>query len=664
MSFTPGQILYDRYRVDALLGQGGMGAVYEAWDVRLNIRCALKENLLFTESAQRQFEREARLLATLRHPHLPRVSDHFVIPGQGQYLVMDFVEGEDLRHRLERLGALPEVEVYRWATEILDALAYLHQRNIIHRDIKPANIKVTADHRAMLVDFGIAKQMDAASGLTTTGAQGLTPGFAPPEQYGMGRTEPYSDVYAFGATLYILLTNEVPADALSRLTKPDKFVPLVRRQPLVAPTMAAIIDKALAMEPSERYANGSEMLATLRGSQTQPAPLAATTAPSAPAPITVTPLPAAPTRIAASAGTAQLGAASQPSRAWLPWVLGGAALVVVLGLGAVIAALNWPTLIAAASTTTPSPSPTLTIPSTATVTSPPPATATTSPTSTATAAPTPFGGGGGLIAFATNRDAGGNLKEVYVMNVDGSNPTRLTESPTDNEYPRWSPDGQRLLFFSFREGNAEVYVMSADGTGVRNLTENPGQDFDAVWSPDGARILFTSLRDNQREIYVMNADGSGQTNLTNNPAEDAYSEWSPDGSLILFQSDRDGNQELYVMKPDGTEVSRLTNHPGYDGHPYWSPDQQYIAFISDRDGNLELYRIRANGSDSTRLTNNTAQDMYPSWSPDGTLLAFMTDRDGDFEIYILDVAAVLAGQDGERRVTDHPESDGNPIWQP
>src|SRR5574341_19122 len=130
MSLAPGNILLGRYRIKSLLGQGGMGAVYDAEDTNLNIRCAIKENQLFTDAAIRQFEREAKLLATLRHPNLPRVTDHFVIPGQGQYLVMDFVDGEDLAEMLKRHGPLPEVKVLQWAGNVLSALSYLHKRGV------------------------------------------------------------------------------------------------------------------------------------------------------------------------------------------------------------------------------------------------------------------------------------------------------------------------------------------------------------------------------------------------------------------------------------------------------------------------------------------------------------------------------------------------------
>src|SRR5512136_664295 len=163
MPLIIGQVLNNRYRIVKLLGQGGFGAVYRAWDVNLNRPCAVKENLEISPEAQRQFTREATVLANLSHPNLPRVTDHFSLPGQGQYLVMDFVDGEDLASMLQRQGSIPVDQALGWATQVADALAYLHQRQppVVHRDIKPANIRLTPDGRAMLVDFGLVKIYNA-----------------------------------------------------------------------------------------------------------------------------------------------------------------------------------------------------------------------------------------------------------------------------------------------------------------------------------------------------------------------------------------------------------------------------------------------------------------------------------------------------------------------
>ncbi len=177
-----GSILQNRYRIVKLIGQGGFGAVYRGWDLSLEQPVAVKENFGSDAESQRQFEREAKLLAGLRHPNLPRVGDHFVVPGQGQYLVMDFVEGKSLTTLLsERGGPLDEAEVLPWMRQVCEALDYLHTRTppIIHRDVKPDNIIITSDGRAVLVDFGISKVYDPGKG-TTIGAKAVTPGYSPP----------------------------------------------------------------------------------------------------------------------------------------------------------------------------------------------------------------------------------------------------------------------------------------------------------------------------------------------------------------------------------------------------------------------------------------------------------------------------------------------------
>ncbi len=159
MPLIQGQLLNNRYRIARLIGQGGFGAVYRAWDTAMNQPVAIKANLDTGQEAQKQFYREASFLARLRHPNLPRVTDHFTMPGQGQYLVMDFVEGQNLKELLLTRGQpFSEVEALPWIEQIFDALTYLHGLTppIIHRDIKPANIIITPDGKPMLVDFGLS----------------------------------------------------------------------------------------------------------------------------------------------------------------------------------------------------------------------------------------------------------------------------------------------------------------------------------------------------------------------------------------------------------------------------------------------------------------------------------------------------------------------------
>src|SRR6267378_1824960 len=213
-------VLQGRYRIIRQLGQGGMGAVYEALDERLDTTVALKETLFTDEKLRKQFEREARLLARMHHPALPRVSDHFN-ESEGQFLVMQYIAGEDLSGMLaQRNGPFPQPEVLRWADQLCDALDYLHTQDpqIIHRDIKPQNLKLTARGQIVLLDFGLAKGSAGQMSVVTTSASifGYTPNYAPLEQVqGLG-TDPRSDIYALAATLFHLATNVKPPDALSR----------------------------------------------------------------------------------------------------------------------------------------------------------------------------------------------------------------------------------------------------------------------------------------------------------------------------------------------------------------------------------------------------------------------------------------------------------------
>ena len=232
MTLPVGMVLVDRYRIDDLLAHGGMGAIYKAFDTNLNIGVAIKENFFQTPESIQQFQQEALILARLRHPGLPRVIHHFSagtepLSGRKQYLVMDYIEGEDLWEIVKKQGRpLEERQALNYMIQVCDAVSYLHRQHppIIHRDIKPQNIKITPDNRAVLVDFGIAKIGDEDT-KTRVGARGVTPGFSPPEQYSGAGTTQVSDVYSLGATLYAVLTGKKPPDSISLLVSKAKFEP-------------------------------------------------------------------------------------------------------------------------------------------------------------------------------------------------------------------------------------------------------------------------------------------------------------------------------------------------------------------------------------------------------------------------------------------------------
>ncbi|MFN8495174.1 MAG: serine/threonine-protein kinase [Caldilineaceae bacterium] len=288
----PGTILRKRYEIIELVGQGGMGAVYKANDRRLEGRiCAVKEilpNLAENSTSEQeleqiaeQFRTEASILARLDHPNLPKVSDYFS-NGTREYLVMDFVPGRDLLEILQEARRqnefLTETQVLAWATQLLDALEYLHDQAppVLHRDIKPSNIKLTPRGDIKLVDFGLVKVLNHDETRTVTVVQGRgTVAYTPLEQYGgdTGFTDARSDIYSLGATLYHLLAGEPPVDAKERFLRPGSLISLRQINTNVSPGIERSIFQALAMHPTERPANAREMRDLLLGSKQTLPPL-------------------------------------------------------------------------------------------------------------------------------------------------------------------------------------------------------------------------------------------------------------------------------------------------------------------------------------------------------------------------------------------------------
>ncbi|NPV77251.1 MAG: protein kinase [Anaerolineae bacterium] len=712
MTLEIGSVLYNRYHIEEIIAKGGMGAIYRATDESLGVSVAIKENLYPSDDSSRQFRREATILASLRHPNLPRVTDHFVIPDQGQYLVMDFIDGEDLRTRLDREGPLPEDEVIRIGVAICDALSHLHNRPtpIVHRDIKPGNIKISTSGQVYLVDFGLAKFSQTGVS-TTSGAQALTPGYAPPEQYGQG-TEPRSDIYSFGASLYAMLTNKLPEDGLARAMGNATLTPVSTYNPKVSQKLSQIIEKAMAVQPEDRYQTADDFKQALMellppekdfADKTSLSPAALTMRSSIGQPpdqtmTSQTPLASSQGQMPTSAVAPMYypsqpqgeqpqypqspflqnipASPARPARKSFPVLAVILVGIVVVGICGIIGvfALNGALFQKPEATTAQSPvsnpiieqPPTETAPATPTIpeaasTAAP--TSTSAPTETFTPAVTPVGGGSGRIAFASDRSG---KPQIWVMNSDGSGAVQLTDLPDGACQPDWSPDGRKLVFISPCKERKDIYkgsglfIANADGTGVSPLITVPGGDYEPDWSPDGNRIAFTSLRDNISHIYVYNLQDNQVSLLSSPTSNDRRPEWSPDGTKIAFETTRLGNSQVWVMSDTGKgarEFANLDNGASY--MPAWSPTGEFITFVQGTDQPWLASRQYNNPAAPEIKLLDLRALWNPQYSWDNFWFAFEYVQDSNLDIYRMTINGGSL-----TRLTTETGADFNPAWQP
>ncbi len=708
MTLEQSDLLYNRYRILDILGRGGMGSVYHAIDESLGVEVAVKENLFVTEEYEQQFRLEAVILASLRHPNLPRVTDHFTIEGQGQYLVMDYIEGRDLRHIMET-GPLSETETIRIGVAVCDALTYLHthKRPVLHRDIKPGNVRIAPDGHVYLVDFGLAKMSDVGEH-TLSGARAMTPGYSPPEQYGTSRTDSRTDIYSLGATLYAALTGFIPEDGLARVVDEIKLTPLRKRNPKVSKELADVIEKAMEPHANNRYQSAEEFRRALLGMEaaqqepiSSPVPGAQAGQASNPSPTGQSPaVEKSPTEHPAPRKTGCFGP-----------VIVLLALVAGLALGA-----NWiisnpesaqsyyqsvlsfitsptPTLAAtntlapqASSTTeqavdTPMPSAVANATGTPTAT-PAPSTATPAesletpsplPTPTETSIPAPVGtqvgGGIGEIAFASAQNG---ASQIYLINADGANLRPLTSELNGACQPAWSPDGKKLVYVSPCAGKNDQYpksslfILDLAAGQTTQLPTLPGGDFEPAWSPDGEKIAFTSLREGFLAIYVLNLADNAVTRLTtlSSSIQSRQPAWSPDGSQIIYTVRRSNLLRIYTMMSDGSNPQQILRTGGSfsDYLPTWSRDGTFILFSetnSQATSPSSLMRYTLNSDELPEIVPILLPVVDANFSPDGQWIAYETSDTKNQDIYICNLA-----DNSRQRLTTDPAIDFDPAWRP
>jgi serine/threonine protein kinase len=669
MTLEPGTILNSRYRIEAIIAKGGMSSIYRATDTSLGVQVAVKENAFASEEYSRQFRREAVILAGLRHPNLPRVTDHFVIEDQGQYLVMDFIDGEDLRERLRRQGTLPEEEVRLIGITICTSLNYLHSLNppIFHRDIKPGNIKITPAGQIYLVDFGLAKVAEDGES-TTVGAQSLTPGYAPPEQYGHG-TDVRSDIYSLGATLYAALTGKIPEDGISRAMGNVQLTHIRRYNSKISIKTALAIEHAMAVDPNQRYQTALEFKTALQGESSEGSRLL-----QAVEEIRITPPP--PTEEATSP-VKELRDVFNQNTARLPINnrFKSIASITAISLGLVVFALaafyvasgflGKGNLNPSSQTQAPN---NMTVPTLIVSQKTAGATSQTSQQNSLTATPvsgvlpaivsTPIGSGNGKIAFASDRN--GDYPQIFVMDPDGTNVHQITDVTDGACQPSWSPDGRRIVFISPCDSdkssypNSSLYIINVNQTGLLPLDTVAGGDYDPAWSPDGTQIAFTSLRNGHEQLFLYNLSDDSVKRLSKATDYDSNPAWSPDGKTLAYEHLNETNTAIIMLMNVESGTTQVFSSPekGNTRMPRWSWDGKSIVFSQ---GPIQPWLVigQVAGTGFTDLGFRPARN--PSFSPDDSWIVCSSNGD----IFRVDVT----GKD-VTSLTEGPANDFTPAWQP
>jgi eukaryotic-like serine/threonine-protein kinase len=591
--------MIDHYRIEGKLGEGGMGVVYRAVDLRLGRTVALKflpANWSSDPEALNRFRREARMASALNHPGICTI--HEIGDDEGRpFIAMELLEGRSLRECIEG-RPLPIEHALDWAVQISDALDAAHQRGIVHRDLKPANIFITNRNYAKILDFGLAKRMNSgaktAAGeaddtvsleLTRPGTTLGTVSYMSPEQARGDEVDARSDLFSFGAVLYEMVTGR---RAFSGSTPGAIFESIVARMPAparelnpqVPEELDRVIFKALEKNRDLRAQSAGELRADLK--RLQRTLLAPSTAPAADA---------------------------RHRRRWFIWVAAGVVTAGMVVGGWYLAQMGgvapaWKNASFTQLTNQPGQEyfPSL----------------------------SPDG-----RSFVYASRAAGNW-DIYLQRVGGKNPINLTkDSPTDDTQPAFSPDGEHIAFRSGREGGG-IFVMGATGESARRLADF---GFYPAWSPDARNIVCTTAdffwveaREARGQLFIIPAvaanAASGVRRLQADIDDAVQPRWSPGGRRIAFWSVRP-NRDVWTVSASGGAPIPVTREPGTDWHPVWSPDGRFLYFLSDRGGSMNLWRVRID-EDSGRVLAKpeqvltaSADTFHYSLSADGHRLTYV-----------------------------------------
>jgi len=582
------------YRIIRTLGSGGMGVVYEAEDLTLGRRVALKAlppEFALDEARRQRFTREAKAVAALNHPNI--VTVYAIEEHEGRhYIAMELVDGRTLQAHIPKKG-MPLADTLKIAEQLADALAAAHSRGIIHRDVKPANIIVTPEVRIKVLDFGLSKLREGVAGeaSTTTAAAGDavtgegrivgTVAYMSPEQAQGSAVDHRSDIFSMGIVLYEMVTGVRPfvgdtnVAVLSSIIKDHPRL-ASDANALVPIELARIIRRCLQKDPEQRYQSAKDLRNEISELREE----------------------------SASGELFRARGVIAPSRLSIPRLalVGCAVLVVGGGLAVGLVKFGWLTTGRAGAD-----GPRVGIPSQVTAAAGWESEPAVSPD-------------GSLIAYVSNES--GNA-DVWLVSFRGGTPMQLTSDPANDVKPAWMPDGSTIVFASDRSGQWDVWKVPVLGGRPTLLVENAR---DPAITPAGDRIAFvrTDSQGHQRVFAGPVSNTSLATQLVAEPARALQPEedpaWSPDGRVLAYSADR----SLWMVSALGGPAKALTHDREYDIEPAWSPDGQSVYFSSYRGGVYALWQVPAAGGSASRLTSGAGPERHPTVSIDGRRLAFST----------------------------------------
>ncbi len=587
---APGRLIgqtVSHYKILELRGEGGMGLVYRALDLDLDREVALKcpwPHLVGDADCRRRFLHEARATSRVSHANIVQILEAFEAEGY-PWLALQYVAGPDLGSLLASKGRLPVETVLRLGEDLASALKSAHDQGVLHRDIKPRNVLLTADDHALLGDFGLARllpRLDADSTLsnqsstvTPAGAVLGTPRYMSPEQ-ALGRpVDKRSDIFSLGVLLYEMCTGRPAFSPSERGGLYDAIIhgepePIARFTYEIPEDLERIIRKAMAKPPDERYQDAGELLADLRALRRR-----------------------REFKQYSEAHPFEPRGSPRRRRALLVWsapiILLGAALVTYIYHRSRGDAL-------------------------------PRSQALQVTRADEWAGQPAISPDGGRIAYASN--VGGNY-DIYVVDVHGGTPIRLTDDPTVDAYPDWFPDGRALAYASYRDGQASIWKCGQLGGGATLLLSNADQP---GMSPDGTRLAFIRGTPGgyMRIGLVPVADTTRVRMLTDDHGgawDHQHPAWSPDGRWICYAT-RHG---LWIVSSSGGASRRLTREADLDQDPVWSPSGRTVYFSSYHEETMALWRVAVRGGAPERITLGDTRQCQPSISRDRSRLAYATE---------------------------------------